>query len=58
MKGRREVLVKQTLYFPEPVLAQLMAEAARQERSVSWLLARAWERGREAVMALAAPPSR
>ncbi len=33
---------KLTLYFPEAVLEELKAEAARQERSMSWIMQRAW----------------
>ena len=34
---------KQSLYFPTPMIEQLEKEAARQERSMSWLVQKAWE---------------
>lgn len=33
---------KLTLYFPEAVLEELKAEAERQDRSLSWIMQRAW----------------
>jgi uncharacterized small protein (TIGR04563 family) len=33
---------KKSFYFPFDVLAEIQAEAARQNRSVSWLIQRAW----------------
>jgi uncharacterized small protein (TIGR04563 family) len=32
----------QALYFPTELLAELKAEAARQDRSLSWVLITAW----------------
>ena len=34
--------VKQSVYLPEDMLAQLRAEAERLERPLSWVLNRAW----------------
>jgi uncharacterized small protein (TIGR04563 family) len=33
---------KQTLYLPESMLKEIMSEAARQDRSLSWLVQKAW----------------
>jgi uncharacterized small protein (TIGR04563 family) len=33
---------KQTLFFPEEMLAEMKAEAARLDRSLSWLVQTAW----------------
>lgn len=37
---------KQSLYFPEEMLNEIRAEAARLDRSLSWLLQRAWKLAR------------
>jgi uncharacterized small protein (TIGR04563 family) len=37
---------KQSLYFPEYILAEIKAEAARQDRSLSWIVQRAWKMAR------------
>jgi uncharacterized small protein (TIGR04563 family) len=33
---------RQALYFPAEMLADLQREAARQDRSISWLVQQAW----------------
>lgn len=33
---------KQSLYFPEEMLAEIQAEARRQDRSLSWIVQQAW----------------
>lgn len=33
---------RMSLYFPAHVAAEMRAEALRQDRSVSWLVTRAW----------------
>lgn len=33
---------KQSLYFPEPMLEEIKTEAARLDRSLSWVVQRAW----------------
>lgn len=33
---------KQSLYFPEDMLREIQEEAARQDRSLSWIVQRAW----------------
>ncbi|MGF1509534.1 MAG: TIGR04563 family protein [Myxococcota bacterium] len=39
--------VKQSLYFPEDMLAEIQREAQRLDRSVSWIVQQAWKIGRE-----------
>ena len=34
---------KQTVYFPEDILDEIVAEARRQGRSLSWLIQQAWK---------------
>jgi uncharacterized small protein (TIGR04563 family) len=38
---------KQSLYFPEDALKEIQAEAIRQDRSLSWVVQRAWALSRE-----------
>ena len=33
---------KQSLYFPEDMLNDIVAEASRQDRSLSWIVQQAW----------------
>lgn len=33
---------KQSLYFPEEMLNEIQKEAIRQDRSLSWIVQRAW----------------
>lgn len=35
--------VKQSLYFPEEMLAEMQREARRQDRSLSWIVQQAWK---------------
>ena len=34
---------KQSLYFPEDMLLEIKAEAQRQDRSLSWIVQKAWK---------------
>ena len=34
---------KQSLYFPESMLQEIQQEAARLDRSLSWVMQRAWK---------------
>lgn len=43
---------KQSLYFPEKMLDELRFEAARMDRSLSWVLQKAWKCAREQVRAM------
>ncbi|HEX9308219.1 MAG TPA: TIGR04563 family protein [Anaeromyxobacter sp.] len=53
---------KQSLYFPEEMLRQMQDEAIRQDRSLSWVVQRAWRLARERIAKLpasgvASPPT-
>ena len=37
---------KQSLYFPESMLTEIKEEAARLDRSLSWVVQRAWKLAR------------
>jgi uncharacterized small protein (TIGR04563 family) len=37
---------KQSLYFPESMLTEIKEEAARLDRSLSWVVQRAWKTAR------------
>jgi uncharacterized small protein (TIGR04563 family) len=37
---------KQSLYFPEAMLQEIKDEAARLDRSLSWIVQRAWKTAR------------
>ena len=37
---------KQSLYFPETMLAEIQLEAMRLDRSLSWVMQRAWKLSR------------
>ncbi len=37
---------KQSLYFPEEMLREIQEEATRQDRSLSWIVQRAWRAAR------------
>ena len=41
---------KQSLYFPESMLNEIAAEAARQDRSLSWIVQKAWKIARKEIM--------
>lgn len=40
---------KKTIYIPDPLLRELEAEAKRQDRTVSWLIKRAWLESRDKI---------
>jgi uncharacterized small protein (TIGR04563 family) len=46
---------KQNLYFPEEMLEEMAAEAARQGCSLSVIVQRAWIAAREEINALPSP---
>ena len=46
---------KQSLYFPEDMLRQMQEEAIRQDRSLSWIVQRAWRLSRARVARIPAP---
>jgi len=41
---------KQSLYFPEDMLAEIQEEAFRQDRSLSWIVQKAWKVARKDIM--------
>lgn len=41
---------KQSLYFPVKYLDEIREESFRQDRSMSWLVQKAWELSREKIM--------
>ena len=43
---------KQSLYFPESMLQEIKEEAARLDRSLSWIVQRAWKIARLEVKRL------
>jgi uncharacterized small protein (TIGR04563 family) len=40
---------KQSLYFPEAMLDEIASEARRLDRSLSWIVQRAWRTAREDI---------
>lgn len=40
---------KQSLYFPEDMLQEMKQEATRQDRSLSWIVQRAWQIARDRI---------
>jgi uncharacterized small protein (TIGR04563 family) len=40
---------KQSLYFPEDMLKEIQDEAARQDRSLSWIVQQAWKIARSDI---------
>jgi uncharacterized small protein (TIGR04563 family) len=40
---------KQSLYFPEEMLREITDEAARQDRSLSWIVQKAWKIARAEI---------
>ena len=40
---------KQSLYFPEEMLKEIQAEATRQDRSLSWIVQKAWKSSRKEI---------
>ncbi len=41
---------KQSLYFPEQMLKEIQEEATRQDRSLSWIVQKAWKIARKEIM--------
>lgn len=46
---------KQSLYFPEEILSEIAAEATRLDRSLSWVVQRAWRTARSEIRRFQAP---
>jgi uncharacterized small protein (TIGR04563 family) len=47
---------KQSLYFPENILEEIAKEATRQDRSLSWIVQKAWRAARREIMRAPAAP--
>ena len=47
---------KQSLYFPEDLIVLIMAEARRQDRSLSWIVQKCVEVGLPEIEKFPAPP--
>ncbi len=47
--ARRSDKRKQSLYFPEDMLHEIIAEATRLDRSLSWIMQRAWQAARKDI---------
>jgi uncharacterized small protein (TIGR04563 family) len=47
---------KQSLYFPEEMLREIQIEATRQDRSLSWIVQRAWQVAREHIARMPGHP--
>jgi uncharacterized small protein (TIGR04563 family) len=43
---------KQSLYFPEVMLNEISAEATRQDRSLSWIVQKAWKAARKEIKSI------
>jgi uncharacterized small protein (TIGR04563 family) len=43
---------KQSLYFPESMLVEIQQEAMRLDRSLSWVMQRAWKLSRQEIRKL------
>ena len=43
---------KQSLYFPDDVLEEIQLEAIRLDRSLSWLVQKAWKIARAEIRAM------
>lgn len=54
----RDAKVRTSLYLPEEILAEVQAEASRQQRSISWLLRQAWKLAAPQVRKLTPEPGR
>lgn len=47
---------KQSLYFPVGMLEEVVAEATRLDRSLSWIVQKAWELARDKLREIPSPP--
>jgi uncharacterized small protein (TIGR04563 family) len=43
---------KQSLYFPEEMLKEISDEATRQDRSLSWIVQKAWKAARKELRSM------
>ena len=49
-EGSKSDKRKQSLYFPEDMLKEIQDEATRQDRSLSWIVQKAWKIARKEIM--------
>ena len=49
-EGSKSDKRKQSLYFPEDMLKEIQEEATRQDRSLSWIVQKAWKLARKDIM--------
>ena len=52
LQGSKTDKRKQSLYFPESMLQEIKEEAARLDRSLSWVVQRAWKISRAEIKKL------
>ncbi len=52
VEGSKTDKRKQSLYFPESMLQEIKEEAARLDRSLSWVVQRAWKISRMEIKKL------
>jgi uncharacterized small protein (TIGR04563 family) len=45
---------KQSLYFPEEMLAEIKQEATRLDRSLSWIIQQGWKVARQRIKSIPA----
>ena len=45
---------KQSLYFPDEMLKEIANEATRQDRSISWIVQKAWKASRKDIKSIPA----
>lgn len=43
---------KQSLYFPDEMLREIVSEATRQDRSISWIVQKAWKASRKDIKSI------
>ncbi len=55
MNSARASHNKQSLYFPDDMLREVAAEAIRQDRSMSWIIQKAWLLARERIKDIPSP---
>jgi uncharacterized small protein (TIGR04563 family) len=48
---------KQSLYFPEEMIAELQKEAERLDRPLSWVVQQAWRLSREQIKKMPGVPT-
>ena len=45
---------KRSLYFPDEMLKEIGSEATRQDRSISWIVQKAWKASRKDIKSIPA----